>query len=255
MDEKIIKTGGKILEIKEPNPDSQDAGIVRSEFARFNVIDLDGDVILPTAFTQGQKVMLVASHDWSVNAWHGFAEIEVTAEAAIANSQFNMLHAGARDAFQEVKMAHSAGLGEWSWGFHVPPGAQRIGQFMGREVRFLGDVPLEIREVSPVLVGAGIGTHTIDAKDGDKKMTLDAEAKAVLDDATSLKTRYGELVTMRAADGGRLPSDLSREALGAVLLEFQGIADEIKRLVDKADPEQRTAIESAFSHSLQLRAV
>ena len=55
-------------------------------------------------------------------------------------------------------------LQEWSYGFDIVKA--KSGQFEERDVRFLEK--LLVHEVSPVLLGAGIGTRTLSAKSGAK---------------------------------------------------------------------------------------
>src|SRR5690606_30998985 len=51
-------------------------------------------------------------------------------------------------------------LGQWSYGFDIVK--HSFGEFEGRQVRFLERV--KVHEVSPVLVGAGVGVRTLVAK-------------------------------------------------------------------------------------------
>ena len=152
------KTFTSTLEVKDDEP-----GRVTAVIATFNVIDRDGDVILPGAFVDGQEVPLVAAHDWSMDGWIGKGVIRVTDTEAIFDGQFWLDTTDGAEAYKKVK--NMGDLQQWSWGFHVPEGAARTGVFQGQTVRFLGeDVPLEVNEASPVLVGAGVGTRTLSVK-------------------------------------------------------------------------------------------
>jgi hypothetical protein len=63
-------------------------------------------------------------------------------------------------------------LQEWSYSFDILDAS--FGEFEGKQVRFLRK--LKVHEVSPVMLGAGIGTHTRAIKsDGDGGATGDQE--------------------------------------------------------------------------------
>jgi hypothetical protein len=139
---------------------SADRGEVEAVFSTFNAIDSDGDVTLPGAFEDGAEV-LISSYQhtsWSGVPPVGKGRIRTTDTEAILEGQFFMNIPAARDTFLVVKE-----LGErqqWSYGFDVLEAEP--GTFQGRDVRFLKRQL--VHEVSPVLVGAGVGTRTLAAK-------------------------------------------------------------------------------------------
>lgn len=53
-----------------------DEGTISAVFSTFNVIDLDFDVTMPDAFTDGQEVMMVWSHDWTHPIGKGVVRVE-----------------------------------------------------------------------------------------------------------------------------------------------------------------------------------
>ncbi len=137
-----------------------DRGEVTAIFSTFNVIDSDGDVTLPGAFEDGVEVPISAyGHaSWQGALPVGKARIRQTDTQAILEGQFFMNTAAGRDTFTVVK--ELGDLGQWSYGFDVIE--QSFGEFNGRQVRFLERV--RVHEVSPVLVGAGVGVRTLAAK-------------------------------------------------------------------------------------------
>jgi len=136
------------------------AGQVTAVFSTFNVVDHDGDVTLPGAFTDGQEVRISAYNhmSWQGALPVGKGVIHQDEEKAWMDGQFFMDTQHGKDTFITVK--EMGGLGEWSYGYDIIDGAP--GQFEGRDVQLLR--ALKVHEVSPVLLGAGIGTHTVSAK-------------------------------------------------------------------------------------------
>jgi HK97 family phage prohead protease len=138
------------LDLKLDGPE----GSFRARFASFNVIDRDGDVTLPGAFTNGQPVKIAAwGHDWRALPV-GKGTLYTDAGHAYVRGQFFTDTGAGRDTYTTVK--HLGELQEWSYGYNVVDSER--GRHEGRPVRFLKR--LEVFEVSPVLVGAGIGTMT-----------------------------------------------------------------------------------------------
>lgn len=139
-------------EVKADAPD----GSVRAVFSTFGVVDHDGDVVLPSTFTDGQPVPMVWAHDWTRPVGKGV--IRVDGERAVFDGTFNLKTSWGRDAYEAVKDAGD--LQEYSWGFKTTD--TEYGEKDGRRVRFIKAA--NVYEVSPVLVGAGIGTGTLAVK-------------------------------------------------------------------------------------------
>lgn len=127
-------------------------GTVRAVFSTFNVIDADGDVVLPGAFTEGAPVRISA---FGHGSWHGAlpvgkGRIRTTSSEAILDGRFFVDITHARDAFNTVR-----GLGELAeWSFSLDNVKARDGKRNGRRVRYLERI--DTTEVSPVLKGAGV---------------------------------------------------------------------------------------------------
>jgi uncharacterized membrane protein len=161
------KTGIKVeLKSGEGVPEGSFAAV----FSQFNVIDHDGDVTLPGSFQKGAKVPLQGmGHNWDIPTI-GYGVINADSEKAWIEGEFNLKMASAREHYESIKFSHEKGLNqEYSYAFDVTkkgrsedlaawPGAKRI---------LAG---LDVKEVSPVLLGAGIGTGTLDIK--GKKLSL-----------------------------------------------------------------------------------
>jgi hypothetical protein len=135
-------------------------GTVSAVFSTFNVIDSDNDVTLPDAFTDGAEVAISAyGHtSWGGALPAGKGVIRTTKSEAILEGQFFLDTTHGADTFKVVKAMGARQ--QWSYGFDIVDGAP--GTFDGKDVQFLRK--LDVHEVSPVLVGAGVNTRTLAAK-------------------------------------------------------------------------------------------
>lgn len=151
-----------------------DQGIVELCFATFNKVDKDNDVTLKGAFTNGAPVAISA---WSHTSWddklpYGTGTIKETATEAIAEVKFLLDTSHGRDAFLTVKALSEAGIQEWSYSLEEVE-AER-GTFEGKSVRFLKKIT--VKEVSPLLRGAGTDTRTLGVK-GERKQLVSMVAR------------------------------------------------------------------------------
>lgn len=129
-------------------------GSFSAVFATLNVIDHDGDVTVPGAFQDGQKVRIgYWGHRWQ-DLPVGKGVIHADTEKAWVEGRFFLDTNAGMETYRTVKALEE--LQEWSYGFDIDKWS--VGKFREREVRFLEG--LTVHEVSPVMLGAGIGTHT-----------------------------------------------------------------------------------------------
>jgi len=127
-------------------------------FSTFDVIDLDGDITLPGAFEEGAPVRIAAwSHGWS-QLPVGRGIIHQTETEARVDGQFFLDTDTGREHYQTVK--NLGDLQEWSYSFDIL--ASEFGKRDDQHVQFLQS--MKVHEVSPVMLGAGIDTRTLDIK-------------------------------------------------------------------------------------------
>jgi hypothetical protein len=178
-------------------------GQVTAVFATFDTVDSDGDVTLPGAATDGAAVRISAYNhtSWGGALPVGKGTIQQTASEIILDGQFFMDLPRAAETFQLVKAMGD--LQEWSYGYN--PTKYSYGEFGDppKRVRFLEQ--LDIFEVSPVLLGAGVNTRTLAAKSGG--LTFSGEAEAVLTALTALADRAADVMAMRREKGKGLGDD------------------------------------------------
>ena len=178
MNHKTFSGGHDLLKVDDAS------GEVTAVFAQLGVKDHDGDVTMPGAFKEGQEVRVsVYNHSsYGSELPAGKGKIGVDGDLAIATMKFFMDTTHGRDSFNTVKGL--GGLAEWSYGFDIVK--SDMGQVDGDRVQFLKE--LDVKEVSPVHAGAGIGTHTISVK-SLKDMTDEELAQEVEKACKALNSR------------------------------------------------------------------
>lgn len=135
-------------------------GHITAVIATLNVKDHDGDVILKGAFGK-QDVPIVPTHDWN-SVPLGRATITESGDEAVAKMRFNLDIEDGRKWHSAIKFDFDAGepKQEYSFGYEIKNSDK--GEHKGERVQFLKE--LKVIEVSPVLLGAGIDTRTLDVK-------------------------------------------------------------------------------------------
>lgn len=240
---------------RDVNVKADGSGEFSAVFSTFDVIDHDGDVTLPGAFTEGQKVRISAyGHEsWMGALPVGRGQIRTTDREAIVDGKFFLDTTTGRDTYEVVKGLDD--LQEWSYGFDILERSQ--GEFEGEQVQFLRS--LKVHEVSPVLLGAGIGTRTLAVK-GLKDATVDAlvaqladrdpaqiakaiaatdmkltdHLAAVLTVTKDIHTRLDEVTTLRAEQGKSLGTE-SHDRATELADELQSTCKSLREVLTSAD--------------------
>ena len=138
-------------------------GQVEALFARLDVIDKDGDVTVKGAFTEGASCVISAygHKSWEGALPVGKGTIHEVGDTAVFRGQFFLNTTHGRDTFETVKQLSEDGLQEWSYSLHDVEAEPAVVD--GRKVRVLKRIGL-VKEVSPVLRGAGVDTTTLSIK-------------------------------------------------------------------------------------------
>lgn len=197
-------------------------GEVSAVFSTFNVVDKDGDLTLPDAIKDGMEVVISAyghqSHYGALPVGKGV--IRTTKTEAILDGQFFMNTTHGRDTFEVVKELGAAQ--EWSYSLHNV--TSKTEERDGQVVNVLENIGL-IKEVSPVLIGAGVNTRTLVAKG----LKFSEEGDAVVAAVKSYLERASEVMVLRAAKGRGL-SDDTIDAL-------KGLDGSLMKIRDLLNPE------------------
>lgn len=138
-----------------------DTGTIEAAFAQLNVVDHDGDVTFPGAFPTKDVPMSAYNHtSWDGALPVGKGSITERGDWAVFTGQFFMNTTHGRDAYETVKALGP--LAQYSYGYQVLDGGPVTHD--GKQANAIRK--LDVFEVSPVLMGAGIGTHTMAIKSG-----------------------------------------------------------------------------------------
>ena len=204
-------------------------GDVRALFATLNEIDKDNDVTLPGAFESGAAVRIAAyghnSMGMSPQLPTGRGEIFADDEKAVMRGRFFLETTAGKDTYLTVK--EMGDLQEWSYEYDIleaEPGTHR-----GQPVQHLKK--LKVHGVTPVYLGAGIGTQTLDIK----SLTDQGDQVQSLVDAFVLRAK--ERAQYRAKEGRTL-STANRNRLAALVESLEATRGEIAKLLEETDPEK-----------------
>lgn len=221
-----------------------DSGSVELAFAQLNVIDSDGDVTLPGAFGTKDVPMSAYGHaSWDGALPVGKGTISEAGSWAIFKGQFFMDTTAGRDTHATLK-----GLGplaEFSYGYNVLDGGP--GTFEGKAVRFLKS--LDTFEVSPVLKGAGLGTHLRSIKSGAPASAAPYAEQLLWysEGLPALIDRFKSHAATRASEGRKL-SRADRAALEDLVETLDGqlsAARELLIVPEPVDPAKQAMVRQA----------
>lgn len=211
-------------------------GTVSAVFSTFDVIDKDGDLTQPGAIKDGMEVVISAyqhgSHSGALPVGKGV--IRTTKKEAILEGQFFLNTAGGRETFEVVK--ELGDLQEWSYSLHNV--TRKSVEEDGRRYWVIEDIGL-IKEVSPVLIGAGVDTRTLVAKGLTSLQDQITAAMGVVDEVIDGAER---VVALRAEQGKSL-SNVNAESLG-------GLADSLDRLKALLDTAESASADEDIPEEL-----
>lgn len=180
--------------------DGDGQGLIEAVFSTFGNIDSAGDVVLKSAFTDGQEVPMVWSHNWDMPIGKGV--VKVTPKQAVFKGQLWLDTEDGMQAFLKIRNAGS--LQEFSWGFQVTDAEP--GVVDGQDVRLVKGA--ELFEVSPVLVGANRQTHLLSIKAAEVVDAPDPEPDPV--PAIEVKSSAGSFDWIRQRVYHALGEDTGR---------------------------------------------
>ena len=219
-------------------------GSFEAVIATLDVVDSDGDIIMPGAF-QNATLSVLPAHD-SRHIPLGKAKMEDRGDKAVAVGKFNLDVAAAKEWSSALKfdLEHPPAVQEWSFAYHVVESEMETRD--EKEVRILKK--LDVIEVSPVLRGAGVGTGTIAAKQRFVDQ-LDSTLKA-LDDTLE---RAKSIAKLRANnDKPGILSDNHKASIKAMREKFEEIQTLLSGAVEKDGPEMPALAESLLSDAARL---
>ena len=204
-----------------------DEGSFEAVIATLDVVDADGDIILPGAFQNATVSVLPAHNSRSVPL--GKAKMEDRGNKAVAVGQFNLDVDVAKDWHSALKfdLENGPSIQEWSFAFRIIESSMETRE--GEDIRILEK--LDVMEVSPVLRGAGVDTGTLNAKTRFADQ-IDSTLQAVED----VVERAESITKMRASkDKPKTLSKAHKERLAA-------IAEKLDSLKKSLEPKQELEV-------------
>lgn len=221
--------------------DGDDEGTIEAVFSTFGVVDRDGDIVEAGAIPDGQQVPMVWSHNWERIIGKG--KTEVNSERAVFKGRLFLDTDAGADAYKTMKAMDD--LQEYSWGFRVLDA-----DFVERDEEFVRVIKrVELFEVSPVLVGAGRGTHTLSLK----SMSFVEESEAALAAVESLVARSRSLADLRLKEGRTL-STANRERLKAIADAMAGASGDLTAILKETEPAKGIDIDALFAEHMAIQA-
>lgn len=201
-----------------------DSGEIEAVFSTFDVVDKDNDVTLKGAFTEGAPVVISSygHKSWDGALPVGTGTIHEDGSKAIMKGRFLLNTTHGRDTWETVKELSAAGLQEWS--YSLDQIVAKAGEFDGRKVRIISKVGF-VKEVSPVLLGAGVDTMTLSTK----SLKFSDHLDTVVADVDELIERATEVMALRASKGKSISADSS-----ATLTVLDETIARLKELLDPA---------------------
>lgn len=215
-------------------------------------IDKDGDVsLLGSIGTKDVPISNYAHSSWPERGGRlpvgrgSITEQKVKGRnVAVLQGGFFIDTTDGRDTYLTVKGLKE--LQQWSFGYEAEG---KHGTWAGVEANL--NSRYQVHEVSPVLIGAGNGTMTLDIKSG-ASMPLADHYLRLLEEVEAFTGRVHDVADLRAKEG-RVLSSANRTRLTALLEALRQTDDfrkEIESLLDSTDPAARAdegkALELAF---------
>lgn len=212
------------VELKKDKP-----GQFTAKFATLDVIDKDGDVILPGAIPTGKAVLISAymHGSWEGPLPVGKGVLRVENNDALVDGEFNLNTASGKEHYEAIKFAPE--LQEWSFGFIVKQ-VDTESEWAENPKVWRVIKLLDIFEVSPVLRGAGVDTRLLSIK-SDNPTSYSDQAETVLAAVNELVIRSKSLADLRRKDAREL-SAANKERLTTLQKSLADLSGNIKTLIE-----------------------
>ena len=221
-------------------------GAFEAVIATLNVVDSDGDIIVPGAF-QNATVSVLPAHD-SRSVPLGKAKMEDRGDKAIAVGQYNLDILAAKDWHNALKfdLKNPPVVQEWSFAFRIVESSMETRD--GEDIRILEK--LDVMEVSPVLRGAGVDTGTLSAKN---KQRFADQLELTLKSVEDTLERAKSIAELRAKNNKPMTLSVDHTArIKALREKFEEIVTLITPAEAKDGPESAVLAETLLSDSQRL---
>lgn len=224
-------------------------GSLTAKFATLNVIDKDGDVLLP-GLIENEKSILISAYQhgsWTGGLPVGKGNIYERDGALIMEGRLNLATESGKEHYEMMKFAPE--LQEWSFGFKVLEVDEESEWAQNPKVwRVLKKI--EVFEVSPVLRGAGVDTRILAIKNDKQGLTLKEQGEAALAAADEMISRVKSLADLRRKEGRAL-SKTSREEISLLKSGIDNLLKEINGLLSNHSDAASESIRAELRRSLK----
>lgn len=162
-------------------------GIVEAIIATLGVVDKDEDIIRPDAVPDGAKVSMSSyGHDAVFgDAPVGKGKLQRDGTKLVFSGRVFLATQRGRETFETLK--EMGPDQQWSFGFRIL-GAEVPSEEERKQGARRILTKLDAFEVSPVIVGAGVGTRTVGVKAADEPPDPAIEAKRIADEQAATET-------------------------------------------------------------------
>jgi hypothetical protein len=237
------------LEVKDA-----EKGEVEAIVATLGVVDKDEEIIRPGAIADGSKVTMSAyGHDAVFGARPvGKGKLSIEGNKVVFKGRMFLAMTEARETFECLKGMQ--GDQEWSFGFNVVGSELPSADEKRRGARRVL-TKLDSFEVSPVLIGAGIGTQTVGVKHDspaakETAPTPDAASDAAPDPAPDTLADAVPPATVEET-----PADAAPESPAEEQESSDATAAEAARIAGEAEAKARADREAEAFKARTLEAV
>ena len=204
-------------------------GTATARIAVIGAKDHDDDIMEMGAFTEGQNITILPTHQWHKQPL-GKGVIRMSGNDVLVDIKFNLESQAAKEWHSWLKFDLENGnpIQEWSWGWDWRNLKYRTERIDGEEVRIFEKV--DVIEASPVLRGAGSDTGTVATK--SRKHTTatsgalwsrsENEARVKTDDPGDVYAAEGSKFLHHFIDEDGRPGDASVKACQLGIMVING---------------------------------
>lgn len=225
-----IKDLRKVFSLDEAALKQLDSeGTATARIAIIGVKDHDGDIMEMGAFTEGQNITILPTHQWHKQPL-GKGVIRMAGNDVLVDMKFNLESQAAKEWHSWLKFDLDNGtpIQEWSWGWDWRTLKLRRETIDGEDTRFFEKV--DVIEASPVLRGAGSSTATVVTKSrkhttatsNDLWSRAENEARVKADDPGDVYAAEGSKFLHHFIDEDSRPGDASVKACQLGIMVING---------------------------------
>jgi hypothetical protein len=226
----------KVFELSDLKLDGDGAGTFEAVFATMDAIDHDGDTYDKGAI--GTQDVVISQ--WNHGSWEGGAaalpigvgKIFERENKAIVKGEFDMEDPDGKKTYDKLKYLRSKGMNV-EWSFALPHFDVRWEQIDGDNVRVFTSI--DVPEVSPVLLGAGVGTELLSIKNASSTTALPVTVETSDDKPSEERKQFVdqleeavvavESVVARAKEIKNLRNEKGKDLSRAAVRRLKTLAD------------------------------